>query len=115
MTLEEIRENEAYLSKLKETAEKADKLEQLESNELFKEIITEGYLTEELNKLISLQNFFAINATPTTVEFGKEQDRLTQKQLEAIGFFKYYLDVVKRKGREAKETLKAIEEGAESN
>ena len=58
MTLEEIRENEAYLSKLKETADRADKLEQLESNELFKEIITEGYLTEELNKLISLQNFF---------------------------------------------------------
>lgn len=110
MTSEEIRENEAYINKLKRDAERAEKLEQLESNELFKEVIMEGYLREELDKLVALQNFFAINATPTTVEFGKEQDKLTQRQIEAIGLFKYFIDTIKKQGREAKETLKAIDE-----
>lgn len=113
MNYEEIKEHERYLDLLKKTVERSEKLEQLEKNELFQEVILDGYLKDELNKLVELQQYYTINATPTTVEFGKVQDALTQKQIEAIGLFKYFLNTVKRQGKEAKETIENMEK--ESN
>lgn len=109
MTIEEIKENQIIIDNLKKAVEKKENLDKLYENELFKEVILKGYMETELNKLVSLQNYFAINATPSTVEFSKQQDRLTQKQIEAIGLFKYYIDTVRKQGKEAEETLKNID------
>ena len=109
MTIDEIRENQKIIDNLKKTIERKEKLDKLYENELFKEVILEGYLRVELDKLMSLQNYFAINATPSTVSFADQPDKLTQKQIEAIGLFKYFLDTVKKQGREAEESLKEIE------
>lgn len=109
MTIEEIRENQVIIDNLKKAIERKEKLDKLYENELFKEVVLEGYCRVELDKLVSLQNYFAINATPSTVSFADQQDKLTKKQIEAIGLFKYYLDTVKKQGKEAEESLKEIE------
>lgn len=105
MTIDEIKENQVIIDNLKKTVERQEKLDKLCENELFKEVILKGYMEVELNKLVSLQNYFAINATPSTVEFSKQQDKLTQKQIEAIGLFKYYMDTVRKQGKEAEASL----------
>ncbi len=98
LTLEEYEEQKADLNKV---IANADKAKRLVENQDFKDLVMEGYFTEEPQRLASL------------LSSGKLPERNKQgcvAELDSIGRFRAFLQTFADQGITARDELKSLEE-----
>lgn len=114
-----MNEFEKNLEQLKETAERGKKLERLYQVPEFKELILEGYLKNEPERLTEILGSFAANGlqqglvTPGQNDRMEYADKLRRdciRAVEGVSNFHTYLKVIFAKGDQAEVEIEAHQE-----
>jgi hypothetical protein len=98
----EIAELENNMKELREMIELGNALERLRKNRDFKKVIEKEYLHEEAVRLVHLKS-------DPNMQGEREQARVV-KQIDAIGNFTAFLDLIALKAESAKEALAECED-----
>jgi hypothetical protein len=98
-----VKRVDADIAANQELVEKAKKLKQLQDSPIWKEIIEEGYFTDEAKRIPD-----AILNTDNV--FKKENVDTMVQMLVAIRFFKQYIDYIRDDGLIALENIEKLEE-----
>ena len=101
----EIEELELSIDTAKETIAKMESVLKLANNVDFKKVVDEGYFEKEASRLVLLK------ADPS---LQKEEDQnAIIKSIDAIGYFRQYLQTVVQLGRMAENSLQADQQTRE--
>lgn len=105
MSKEVIQAIDANIKEARKIVELAQCLERLRSNRDFKRVILEGYFEQESIRLVHLK------ADPNMQNENSQKSILNQ--IDAVGSFRQYLDMVARHARLAEKAIAADEETRE--
>lgn len=95
----DIQEVETNMENLKKAIRRAELLKTLEQNAAWKELITEGYLTEEPARIVKLTGDLQMRMA------GEVQMQWLQDMLTGIGSFNQYMNFIEQAGNAAQAQL----------
>lgn len=98
---------ETDIANLKRTIDRLKKLERLEENQDFKELISEGYLKDEAVRVVHLLADMGMRSA------GEVQITWLEDMITGIGAFNQWLNFVRQTGHSARERLAEYEETRE--
>lgn len=98
---EQIHEVEISIEEAKQTLELRDALRKLRENPDFKKVIEENYFKEEASRLVLLKADMNVQ--------DREIQKQINKQIDAIGYFRGYLQSLFQLGSQAEQALAEAE------
>lgn len=101
MSNEQIKSLQDSITSYRKDAELADSLNRLKGNRDFRKLVLEGYFKDEAVRLVHLKADPAM-ATP-------DRQASVVREIDAIGSFRGYLDLVARQGEMARAAIEHAE------